>query len=212
LGGTEFNNINIFIFRTVYNHELRSDGTLLCTNVSPPQRGGAVPVLLSERWAEMARQLLRGARPSGRIQSSGNIFSSSRPLTGRSWTATLFFLYDRTLICSPPFTRLLILLFLPASGNVHPNPGPAPVRPTIPKYPCSVCSHEVGRTSIQCSRCKRRVHSACFGLPGPNLRSMFSRGDVGGWVCPPCSANPPHQAPTTVMNHSSSTVTTTHQM
>jgi len=31
-----------------------------CTNVSPPQRGGAVSALLSERWAEMARQLPRG--------------------------------------------------------------------------------------------------------------------------------------------------------
>jgi len=41
-----------------------------CTNVSPPQRGGAVPAPLSERWAEMARQLPRGARPSGRPQSS----------------------------------------------------------------------------------------------------------------------------------------------
>jgi len=37
-----------------------------CTNVSPPQRGGAIPAPLSERWAEMARQLPRGARPSGR--------------------------------------------------------------------------------------------------------------------------------------------------
>jgi len=41
-----------------------------CTNVSPPQRGGAVPTPLSERWAEMARQLPRRARPSGRPQSS----------------------------------------------------------------------------------------------------------------------------------------------
>jgi len=42
-----------------------------CTNVSPPQRGGAIPAPLSERWAEMARQLPRVARPSGRPQSSG---------------------------------------------------------------------------------------------------------------------------------------------
>jgi len=37
-----------------------------CTNVSQPQRDGAVPAPLSERWAEMARQLPREARPSGR--------------------------------------------------------------------------------------------------------------------------------------------------
>jgi len=111
-------------------------------------------------------------------QSSGIIFSflwCSRPLTGRSWTATLLFLYDRTLIYSPPLTRLLILLLLLASGNVHPNPGPAPIRPRNPIYLCSVCSREVGRTSVQSSRCKKWVHSTCSGLPGPTLRSMFSR-------------------------------------
>jgi len=47
-----------------------SDAGQLGTNVSPPQRGGAVPAPLSERWAEMARQLPRGARPSGSPQSS----------------------------------------------------------------------------------------------------------------------------------------------
>jgi len=40
------------------------------TNVSPPQRGGAVPAPLFVRWAEMARQLPRGARSSGRPQLS----------------------------------------------------------------------------------------------------------------------------------------------
>jgi len=35
-------------------------------HVSPPQRAGAVPSRLSERWAEMARKLPRGAQPSGR--------------------------------------------------------------------------------------------------------------------------------------------------
>jgi len=108
------------------------------------------------------------------------VFSCSCPLTGHSWTATLFFLYDRTVIYVPPFTRLLILLLLLASGNVHPNPGPVPVRSTNLIFPCSICSREVRRTSIQCSRCKRWVCSTCFVLPGPTLRSTFSRGDVGG--------------------------------
>jgi len=45
------------------------------TNVSPPQRGGVLPAPLSERWAEMVRQLPWGARPSGPPQSSGIIFS-----------------------------------------------------------------------------------------------------------------------------------------
>jgi len=50
-----------------------------CTNVSPPQRGGEVPTILQERWAEMARQLPRGVPPSGRPQSSRQVtFQSSR--------------------------------------------------------------------------------------------------------------------------------------
>jgi len=103
------------------------------------------------------------------------------------------FLFDWTLICSPSFTRLLIFLLF-VNGNIHPNPGPAPVCPTNPKYPCSVCSREVGRTSIQCqcSRCKRWAHSTYSGLPVPTLRSLYSWGDVGGWVCSPCTAKPPH--------------------
>jgi len=45
-----------------------------CTNVSPPQRGAAVPTTpLSEMWAEMARQLPRGARPSCRPPIVWNI-------------------------------------------------------------------------------------------------------------------------------------------
>jgi len=92
----------------------------------------------------MARQLPRGARPSGHPLSSENIFSLSRPLTGRSWVATLFFLYDRTLIYSPPFTRLLILLLLLASGNVHPNPGPPMFAQQIPYIPAPFAPEKLG--------------------------------------------------------------------
>jgi len=110
-------------------------------------------------------------------QSSGIfIFSFSRLLTGCSWTATLFLFYDRTLPCSLPFSGLLLLV----SGNVHPYPGPAPVRPTTPKFPCSACTRDVGRTSIQCSRCKRWAQFTCSGLSRPDLRSIFSEDDVGG--------------------------------
>jgi len=94
------------------------------------------------------------------------------PSTDRSQLDGDSFLYDQILIDSPSFTRLLILLQL-ASGNVCSKPGPAPVHPTNPKYPCSVCSREVGRTSNQCSRCKRWVHSTCSGLPGPTLSPRF---------------------------------------
>jgi len=42
----------------------------ICTNVSLPQRGGAIFARLSERRADITKQLPRGARPSGRLQSS----------------------------------------------------------------------------------------------------------------------------------------------
>jgi len=75
-------------------------------------------------------------------QSSGIfifLFLFNRPLAGRSWTAALFLIYyDRTLLRSPPLSRLLILLLLLISGNVHPKPGPAPVHPTTSKFPCSI--------------------------------------------------------------------------
>jgi len=52
------------------NNVKEVENSAFCTNVSPPQRGGAVPAPLSERWVEMVRQLPRGVRPSGRPQSS----------------------------------------------------------------------------------------------------------------------------------------------
>jgi len=66
-------------------------------------------------------------RPSGRPPIVWNhcfIFSCCHPLTGRSWTVTLLFLYYRTLIYSPPLTRLLMLLLLLASGNATLTPVP----------------------------------------------------------------------------------------
>jgi len=64
-------------------------------------------------------------------RSTLKFFSFGRSLTGRGWTAALFLIYfNRTLLYSPPFSRLLILLLLLVSGNVHSNPGPASVRPS----------------------------------------------------------------------------------
>jgi len=50
-----------------------------CINVSLPQRGGAVPSPLFERWTEMA-DIYPEWQPFSCAQSSGNIFSFSRPL------------------------------------------------------------------------------------------------------------------------------------
>jgi len=63
---------------------------------------------------------------------------------------------------SPPFACL---------RNVHPNFCSAPVRPTTPKFPRSVCTRDVGRNSIQCSRCKRWVQNAPY--PGSLNSSIF---------------------------------------
>jgi len=174
-----------------------------CTNVSPPQCDGAIPIPLSEKWAEMARQLPR--RPNHPVTPFNRLFhfSCTRPLTGCSWTATLLFLYDRTLIYSPPLTRLTILLLLLACGNVHPNPGPAPVCPTISYIPAPFVPEKLGEPQSNATAARGGSSPPASRLPGP----MFSWGDVSGWICPPYSADPPHQAPTTVMNHPS-TVTT----
>jgi len=55
---------------TVHRKSSMTRRKVNCTNVSPPQRGGAVPAPLFEWRADMAGQLPRGARPSGRPQSS----------------------------------------------------------------------------------------------------------------------------------------------
>jgi len=42
----------------------------VCTNISPPHRGGANPCSSSKWSTEIVRQLSRGVRPSGHSQSS----------------------------------------------------------------------------------------------------------------------------------------------
>ena len=69
------------------------------------------------------------------------IFSLCCPLNDSRWAAHSFFkiggLFSLFLFSCPSFAllRLLILLLLLMSGNVHPNPGPI--------FPCSVCAGNV---------------------------------------------------------------------
>ena len=73
--------------------------------------------------------------------------------------------------------RLLILLLLLMSGNVHPN-----LRPI---FPCSVCAGNVtwrGR-SVQCCACSKWVHLRCSQLSLSQLRAL---GSSHSWSCPPC--------------------------
>jgi len=96
------------------------------------------PAPLSERWAEMVRQLPREVRPSGRPQSSGNIFRLAV-----YWPVAIGRQLFLSLRPDPnTYHHSLVLLLLLASGNVYPNPGPAPVCPTNPIYPCSAFAPE----------------------------------------------------------------------
>ena len=73
--------------------------------------------------------------------------------------------------------RLLILLLLLMSGNVHPNPGPI--------FPCSVCAGNVtwrGKT-VQCCTCSNWVHIRCLQLSLSNFRAL---GSSHSWSCLPC--------------------------
>ena len=73
--------------------------------------------------------------------------------------------------------RLLILLLLLMSGNVHPNPGPI--------FPCSVCTENVtwrGK-SVQCCTCSKWVHLRCSQLSLSNFRALRSSHS---WSCFSC--------------------------
>ena len=73
--------------------------------------------------------------------------------------------------------RLLILLLLLMSGNVHPNP--------CPVFSCSVCAGKVtwrGR-SAQCCTCSNWVHLKCLLLSFSRVRTL---GNSHSWSCPPC--------------------------
>ena len=73
--------------------------------------------------------------------------------------------------------RLLILLLVLMSGNVHPNP--------CPVFPCSVCAGNVtwrGK-SVQCCTCSNWVHLKCSLLSFSRFRIL---GSSHSWIFPPC--------------------------
>ena len=86
----------------------------------------------------------------------------------------LLFLFSYPSLALP---RLLILLLLLMSGNVHPNPGPI--------FPCSVCAGNVtwrGK-SVQWCACSKWVHLRCSQLSLSQFRAL---GSSHSWSCPPC--------------------------
>ena len=64
-----------------------------------------------------------------------------------------------------PTVKLVILLFLMRSGDVHPQPGPMHIKSKSrqPKHPCTVCERGVISTSkaVSCDDCQRWVHVNC---------------------------------------------------
>ena len=154
-----------------------TDRAVYCTNVLPPQRGGAVPSPMGigrNGRTDLSRGSTERSPPLSRT-----VFSLGRLLTGHNWAAPLL-LVDRT-----PFRRLLILALLLISGNVHPNPGPISNHPH-PRYPCSICHLDVGRDSLQCSACLKWVHFLRSSLTRADFRTICATGTAVGWRCPAC--------------------------
>ena len=104
-------------------------------------------------------------------------------LNDRSRVAHSFFIIGRLfslfLFSCPSLAllRLLILLLLLMSGNVHSNPGPI--------FPCSVCAGNVtwrGK-SVQSCTCSKWVHLRCSQLSLSEFRAL---GSSHSWSCAPC--------------------------
>ena len=102
------------------------------------------------------------------------IFSLCCPLNDRKRVAHSFFKIDRLfslfLFSCPSLAllRLLILLLLLMSGNVHPNPGPI--------FPWSVCAVNVtwrGKSVQRCT-CSKWVHLRCSQLSLSQFRALGS--------------------------------------
>ena len=120
-------------------------------------------------WVEMAVGLPEGPSYPGH---SPFIFSLCCPLNDRRRAAHSIFkigrLFSLFLLSCPTLAllRLLILLLLLMSGNVHPNSGPI--------FPCSVCAGTVtwrGKSG-QCCACSKWVHLRCSQLSLSNFRAL----------------------------------------
>ena len=56
----------------------------------------------------------------------------------------------------------------------------------LPRYPCSICSLEVGKDSLKCSTCSKWVHFSCSSLTRADFRKICAAGSPMGWNCPAC--------------------------
>ena len=55
-----------------------------------------------------------------------------------------------------------------------------------PRYPCSMCSLEVGKDSLKCSTCSKWVHFSCSSLTRADFHKISAAGSPMGWNCPAC--------------------------
>ena len=53
-----------------------------------------------------------------------------------------------------------------------------------PRYPCSLCSHEVGKDSLKSSTCSKWAHFSCSSLTLAHFRKICAAGSTMGWNCP----------------------------
>ena len=146
-----------------------------CTNQQPPQRGGAVPnfVWVGLKWLLV---FLRVPVIPG-TPLTQTIFSPCSPLNSRRIARSLFKICRSSLFSCLSLARLLILLLLLMSGNVHPNP--------CPTFLCSVCAGNVtwlGR-SEQCCTCFNWAHLKCSLLFFSRFRTF---GSSYSWSFPLC--------------------------
>ena len=106
------------------------------------------------------------------------ISSPCSPLNDRRRVArSLFKIGLSSLFSCLLLTRLLILLLLLMSGNVHPN--------SCSVFPCSVCAGNVTWRvrSVQCCTCSNWVHLKCSLLSFSRFRAL---GSSHPWSCPFC--------------------------
>ena len=108
------------------------------------------------------------------------IFSLCCPLNDRRRAAHSIHKIGRLtfhFLLSPALLRLLIVLLLLMSGNIHPNPGPI--------FPCFVCAGNVtwqGKSVLSCT-CSKWVHLRCSQLSLSKFRAL---GSSHSRSCLPC--------------------------
>ena len=151
---------------------------LNCTSQQPPQGCGAVsnPILVGLKWllAFLSVQVTLGT------PLKQTIFTMCIPLNDcRRVACSLFKIGVPALFSCLSLARLLILLFLLMSSNVHPNP--------CLIFPRSVCAGNVtwwGR-SVQCCTCSNWVNlNAHYS---PFLDSELLAGVTAGAALPAVS-------------------------